>query len=307
MISIVIPIFNEAETLPMLWPRLSTVLSQINQSFEVIFVDDGSTDDSNAVLQGLASQSPIIKILQLSRNFGHQSAISAGLEHCTGEAVIILDGDLQDPPELIPKLLEQWQKGYAVVYAVRSSRAGETWFKKLSAKLYYKLLNQLAGVKMPADAGDFRLLDKKVIVEINKLPENHRYIRGLSHWVGFNSIGVPYERETRLKGATKYPLHKMFRLAWDGITAFSYLPLRLATYLGFLAAGGSVLYALYALWEKFARGNVVQGWTSLILVVLFLGGIQLIILGIIGEYLGRLFEETKHRPRYIVAKKIGFQ
>lgn len=321
MISLIIPVYNEAASLPQLWERLNAVFqNQSNNSLhpplrlrggegelEVIFINDGSTDSTANLLDELANSSPSVRVLHLSRNFGHQAAISAGLEHATGEAAIILDGDLQDPPELIPELIKKWQEGHDVVYAVRTSRVGESYFKKWSAKLFYHLLNKLSGVHLPPDAGDFRLLSRRVVDHLNQLPEIHRYIRGLSHWLGFRSIGVPYEREARIAGQSKYSFSKLFRLAWDGITAFSFLPLRLATYLGFLTAGGSALYILYALWEKYARGTTVQGWTSLALLVLFLGGVQLIILGIIGEYLGRVFEESKRRPRYIVAKKVGFK
>jgi polyisoprenyl-phosphate glycosyltransferase len=247
-----------------------------------------------------------VRILNFSRNFGHQVAVTAGIQHATGDAVVLIDADLQDPPELIKEFVRKWQEGYDVVYAIRKSRAGETWFKKFTAAIYYRTLRKLIDIEIPLDTGDFRLMSRKVVDSLNAMPERHRFIRGLVSWVGFKQIGVEYERQERFAGETKYPLKKMIKFALDGITAFSYKPLQLASWLGVYAAliGFVGILAIIAL--KFLTEVTVQGWSSLMVVVLFIGGVQLGILGIMGEYLGRIYDEVRGRPLYLLQERIGF-
>lgn len=307
LISIVVPAYNEANVLPEFHRRLSAVLDSLGTASEVIYVNDGSTDETLGVMQRLRESDPRVAILDLSRNFGKEVALTAGLDHATGDAVVIIDADLQDPPEVIPDLIERWREGYEVVYAVRAERKGETWFKEVTAKLFYRIISGITSVDIPMDTGDFRLMDRRVVDALKRVREQHRFMRGLSSWVGFRQTGVEYVRQERYAGETKYPFRKMLRFALDGITSFSYLPLQLATYFGFFIAGLSLLGIVVAIILRLSGSTAFYGQASTLVSVLFLGGIQLIFLGIIGEYLGRIYDEVKSRPLYIVADTLGFE
>ncbi len=307
LISIVIPIFNEEATISELYKRIDKVLKNLNFQFELIFIDDSSCDLSLKKLEELREKDRRVKIISFSRNFGHQVAISAGIDYAAGEAAIIMDGDLQDPPELIPEMLEKYQEGYEIVYAKRKTRQ-DTFFKKTTASLFYCLINILSDTKIPQEAGDFRLLDKKALNSLKQLKEKSRFIRGLTSWIGFRQAAIEYERDKRFAGETNYPLNKMIKLAIDSITSFSYKPLKIATYIGFGAATIGFLGGLYALVLKILEpSSTVLGWTTIIIAIFFMGGIQLMILGIIGEYIGRIYTETQNRPLYIVDKELGFE
>ena len=306
LISLVIPVFNEEASLAELYRRVTAVMEMSHTPYELIFVNDCSTDRSPPLLHELATHDSRVKILTFSRNFGHQLAITAGLDYSHGDAVIVMDADLQDPPDVLPELLAKWQEGYDVVYAVRTAREGESAFKRGTAILFYRLLKRLAGVEIPVDAGDFRLMSRRAVTALGTLRERHRFVRGLSSWIGFRQASVSYARATRYAGETKYPWRKMLTFACDGIASFSFAPLRIATYLGLGASFVSFLYIVYALWIKFFTDRSVAGWASLVVAVLFIGGVQLLTLGIIGEYIGRMFEEIKQRPLYIVADTVGF-
>ena len=305
-ISLVIPIWNEATVIPELYRRVCDVMTRANESWELICVNDGSSDDSLQLLLTLHEQDPRLKVLDFSSNFGHQIAITAGADFAEGDAVIVMDSDLQDPPEVILSLIEQWRAGYEVVYAVRAKREGETPFKLFTAKFFYRLLHSITDVEIPVDTGDFRLMDRRVVLAMRQLREKHRFMRGLSSWVGFKQIGVEFERAERYAGETKYPLRKMIRLALTAITGFSYLPLQLATYLGFGLAIISLLGILLTIVLRLSGNSFFLGQATTLVSVLFLGGIQLIVLGIIGEYLGRIYDEVKGRPLYIVSRAYGF-
>ncbi|MDW7967750.1 MAG: glycosyltransferase family 2 protein [Thermoanaerobaculum sp.] len=303
-LSVVVPVFNEEENLPELHRRLSQVLAGLVHSWEVLFVDDGSRDRSWEIIRQLAEQDPHVRGLRFSRNFGHQMAFAAGLDHARGEAVVIMDADLQDPPELIPQLLAKHREGFEVVYAVRTARHGESLFKKLTASLFYRLLVRITAVHIPLDTGDFRLMGRRAVEAFRRLPERHRFTRGLVAWLGFRQTGVPYERAPRYKGSTKYPLRKMVRFALDAITSFSHVPLQVATWLGFLVSAFAFVYILVVLALKFA-GVSWPGYTSLMAAILFLGGVQLTMVGLLGEYVGRIYDEVKQRPLYLVAEVAG--
>ena len=304
LLSIVVPLYNEANILSAFHARLTAVLETLkrtlNISFEIIYVNDGSIDTSAMVLLTLKTQDPRIAIIDLSRNFGKEIALSAGLDHAHGEATIVIDADLQDPPEVIPRLIEQWQQGFDVVFATRISRAGESWVKKGSAQLFYRLLNKISPIQIPVDTGDFRLLSRRTIEALKHLRETHRFMKGLFSWVGFPQIAVPYERDPRFGGKSKFNYWKLWNLAIEGITSFRIAPLKLSTYFGFATACVAFIYALMIIYKTLVFGEPVQGYPSLMVVMLFLGGIQLITLGIIGEYLGRTFVETKGRPLYLI-------
>lgn len=309
-LSVIIPMLNEEAIAAKTYARLSEVLQGI--SHELIFIDDGSTDKTCEVLQACIQDSPgpegANRILSFSRNFGHQAAFSAGLDEAQGDCTVIIDGDLQDPPELILEMIEQWKAGYQVVYAQRRKREGETFFKLLSAKIFYRLLDSLTSINIPTDTGDYRLMDRKVVEHLKQLPERSRFLRGLVCWVGFRHTGVLYDRSERELGETKYPIKKMFGLARDGITSFSTLPLTLATYLGVVVSIIGGLLGLWAIIEKiWFPETTIQGWSSLLIVIVFMGGIQLITIGIVGEYIGRIYEEVKGRPLYIIHKKIDLK
>jgi polyisoprenyl-phosphate glycosyltransferase len=296
--SIVAPVFNEEETLPHFYRRVVEVMEGIGDSFELVLINDGSRDGSFRTMQELHTRDPRVRVIDFSRNFGHQIAISAGLDHARGNAVIIIDSDLQDPPEVIPQLVARWKDGAEVVYAQRSMRKGETKFKLLTATAFYRLMARITSVNIPRDTGDFRLLDRRVVDALVKMREHHRFMRGLSAWVGFRQEAVFYERQERYAGTTKYPLRKMIHFSLDAITSFSHVPLELATSLGFLLAGISLLGIVIAIILRIFTGAIV-GQASTLILVLFLGGIQLIFLGIIGEYLGRIYDEVRARPLYI--------
>ena len=297
--SIVAPVFNEEETLPHFYEEVVTVMEGLAEPFEIILINDGSIDGSYKIMQALHARDPRVRILDFSRNFGHQIAISAGIDYASGEAVIILDADLQDPPQVIPSLIERWKAGAEVVYAQRTSRDGETRFKLLTASVFYRLIARITSVNIPRDTGDFRLLDRRVVNALVRMREQHRFMRGLSAWVGFRQEAVPYQRHSRYAGTTKYPLGKMLRFSMDAITSFSHVPLQLATSFGFILAGISLLGIIVAAILRIFTGAIV-GQASTLILVLFLGGIQLIFLGIIGEYLGRIYDEVRARPLYVV-------
>lgn len=302
--SIVVPVFNEAESLSYLYKQVIEVLEKIGEPFELVFVNDGSSDRSYQIMQVLHERDPRVRVIDFSRNFGHQIAISAGLDYARGQAVIIIDADLQDPPEVIPALIACWKNGAEVVYAQRSQRKGETPLKLLTAAAFYHLITHLTSVDIPRDAGDFRLLDRRVVDVLVKMREQHRFMRGLSAWVGFRQKAVPYIRHERFAGTTKYPLRKMISFSLDAITSFSHVPLKLATSFGFILAGISLVGILIAVILRIFTGAIV-GQASTLILVLFLGGIQLIFLGIIGEYLGRIYDEVRARPLYIVREVLN--
>jgi polyisoprenyl-phosphate glycosyltransferase len=304
-LSIVIPVYNEVEVLPVLYHRLTRVMEGLGESYEIIFVNDRSTDGSLALLRDLRAGDDRVKLLGLSRNFGHQSAITAGLDHSCGQAVVVMDADLQDPPEVIPQLVEQWRKGYDMVFAVREKRHGEGLFKRGTAALFYRLLRRLTSTQIPVDAGDFRLMNRKAVDTLQSMRERSRFIRGLAGWIGFRQTSVPYVRHVRHAGTTKYPLKKMVRFAFNGLISFSSVPLQLASYLGFIVSSISFVYMAYAVWLKLFTDRTILGWTSVMVAVLFLGGVQLLCLGIVGEYIGRIYEEVKQRPLYIVDEVDG--
>jgi dolichol-phosphate mannosyltransferase len=298
--SIVAPIFNELDNLTELHRRLQDVMSAQQGTWELVLVDDGSTDGSTERILDLAKEDRHVVPVIFARNFGHQLAITAGWDYARGDAVVIMDADLQDPPETIPDLIEKWREGYEVVYAVRAEREGETWFKKTTAALFYRIVHSITDVKIPMDAGDFRLMDRKVVDVLKTMRERHRFPRGMSAWVGFRQIGVPYKRSARHAGVTKYPFRKMVKLALNAITGFSYFPLQLATYFGFAAAGLAIIAIPVVFIMRVAGHGAFTGQATTLIAVLFLGGVQLIFLGILGEYLGRIYDEVKGRPLYIV-------
>lgn len=305
-ISIVAPVFNEEAVIDEFYRRLSGVLKEARLEAEILFVNDGSSDTSLEKCLALRSQDSRVKILNFSRNFGHQIAVKAGIDHAAGEAVIIMDTDLQDPPEVIPELLAKHREGYDVVYAIRASRAGETFFKKCTAHLYYRLIRQITRMDLPLDAGDFRLISRQVADTIRGIREKNPYLRGLISWVGFRQIGIPVDRQARYAGETKYSSKKMFALAWNGITHFSFFPLQISTFIGFLASAICLVWIAQALYVSLVLHIAIPGWTSLMVAVLFLGGVQLITLGIIGSYLARNYDESRSRPLYILKDKKGF-
>jgi glycosyltransferase involved in cell wall biosynthesis len=297
--SVVAPVFNEIETLPHFYRRVIEVMEGVAEPFELVLINDGSMDGSFLAMQELHRSDPRVRVINFSRNFGHQIAISAGLDYARGEAVIIIDADLQDPPEVIPELIARWKDGAEVVYAQRSKRRGETRFKLLTAAAFYRLITRMTSINIPSDTGDFRLLDRRVVDTLVKMREHHRFMRGLSAWVGFRQEAVLYERHERFAGTTKYPLRKMIRFSLDAVTSFSQVPLRLATSFGFILAGISLIGILVAAILRIFTGAI-SGQASTLILVLLLGGIQLIFLGIIGEYLGRIYDEVRARPLYIV-------
>ncbi|MFN8489006.1 MAG: glycosyltransferase family 2 protein [Caldilineaceae bacterium] len=304
--SLIVPIWNEEQVIPELYKRVVATMDSTGQSWELICVNDGSRDRSFTLLLELNAQDPRVKVIDFSKNFGHQIAITAGADYAEGDAVIVMDADLQDPPDVVLRMIEKWREGYEVVYAVRAKREGETWFKLFTAKIFYRLLRGVANIDIPVDAGDFRLMDRRVVFAMRQLREKHRFMRGLSSWVGFKQIGVEYERAERFAGETKYPFRKMLRLAMNAITSFSYLPLQLATYFGFTLAFLSLLGIILTIILRLSGSDAFHGQATTLVSVLFLGGIQLIFLGIIGEYLGRIYDEVKDRPLYIVSRAYGF-
>jgi len=298
--SIVAPIFNEIDNLPELYRRVCDVMQGMTGAWELLLVDDGSTDGSTDAILDLAKRDDHVRPIIFARNFGHQVAITAGWDYARGDAVVIMDADLQDPPEIIPEMVAKWREGFEVVYAIRAEREGETWFKKMTAALFYRVVRRITDVNIPVDTGDFRLMDRKVVDVLKSMRERHRFPRGMSAWVGFKQVGVPYKRSARHAGVTKYPLNKMVKLALNAITGFSYFPLQLATYFGFAAAGLSIIAIPVVIIMRLAGHGAFTGQATTLIAVLFLGGVQLIFLGILGEYLGRIYDEVKGRPLYIV-------
>ncbi len=304
--SVVVPIYNEEETFAELTKRLREVMDQLDGPAEAVLVDDGSTDSSYRLMVEARAEDARFKIVQLSRNFGHQLAITAGMDLASGQAVIVMDADLQDPPHVILDLAAKWQEGYEVVYAVRQHRDGETHFKKLSAAAFYTVLRRLADIDAPIDVGDFRLVDRKALDAFLSMREHNRYVRGMFSWVGFRQAGVPYSRDSRHAGESKYTLRKMIRLAVNGIIGFSAAPLKLAMSAGFLLAVASVLYGIVAIALKLAGVHLVPGYTSLLVAVTFLSGVQLTVMGMVGQYVARVYDEARGRPLYLIREARGF-
>ncbi|GIW62783.1 MAG: glycosyl transferase [Patescibacteria group bacterium] len=305
LVSVVIPVYNEEQALPKLFPRLLPILEKYN--YELIFVDDGSKDASVEIIKEKARSNPRIKLISFQRNFGHQMALTCGYDNCRGDCVITLDADLQDPPELIDKMIVKWQEGYDIVYGQRLDRQTDSFFKRTTADYFYKFMNYLSDVKIPEHVADFRLLDKKVVVFLKTLKERSRFLRGLVVWPGFRSTVVRYKREKRSAGTTHYSLRKMFAFAFEGIISFSTRPLQLATYLGFISAFLGFIGIVYAVIGKFVFSHYwVTGWTALFVSIMFMGGVQLIAIGIIGEYVGKIYKEVQQRPLYLIKEKVNF-
>lgn len=301
-ISVIVPIFNESGCFDELFRRVSEVMNSTGREWELVLVDDGSTDGSTDLIRALAKKDKRVRPVIFARNFGHQIAVTAGLDYCRGEAAIIIDADLQDPPEVMLELIEKWREGYEVVYALRTEREGETFFKKATAAAFYKIIYRITDVKIPMNTGDFRLLDRKVVDVMNQMRERHRFLRGLSAWVGYKTIAVPYKRAARFAGKTKYPLKKMVKLALTAVTSFSYMPLQIAMVFGFISAGISILAIPIVIALRLIGTQFFFGQATTLIAVLFLGGVQLICLGILGEYVGRIYDEAKGRPLYITSE-----
>jgi dolichol-phosphate mannosyltransferase len=300
MYSIVAPIYNEKENLPELYRRLKEVMDSTGETWELILVDDGSTDGSTDMIRDLAKKDRGVRPIIFARNFGHQIAITAGWDYARGDAVVVIDADLQDPPELILEMAKKWKEGYEVVFAVRAEREGESLFKLWTASLFYRIIYRITDVKIPLDTGDFRLMDRKVVDVLKQMRERHRFPRGMSAWVGFKQIGVEYKRAARVAGETKYPFRKMLRLALNAITGFSYFPLQVATFFGFVSAGLAIIAIPVVIYMRASGSQAFFGQATTLIAVLFLGGVQLICVGILGEYIGRLYDEAKGRPLYVV-------
>jgi dolichol-phosphate mannosyltransferase len=307
VISIVVPCYNEAAVIRQTHARLVGVLENSDFSFEIIYVNDGSRDRTLAILRGLVESDDRVRVISFSRNFGHQLAVTAGIDCATGDAVVLIDADLQDPPELVPKMIKLWQEGNQVVYGVRESRSGESRFKLLTAQAFYRLVNQISDVPIPLDTGDFRLMDRRVVDVLKRMPERDRFVRGMVSWVGFKQCPLPYARAERAAGSSKYPLRKMMLFAMDGLVSFSIVPLRISMVVGFLTAGLAVAGIIYGLLLRLFTENWVRGWTSLFVSMFFLAGMTLGCLGIVGEYVGRIYRELKRRPLYVVDEMLGFE
>ncbi|HPC06891.1 MAG TPA: glycosyltransferase family 2 protein [Anaerolineaceae bacterium] len=300
--SIIAPVFNEKDCIGTLVQRVGEVMDTTGEPWELVIVDDGSQDGSTDIIRRLAKEDKRVRAIIFARNFGHQIAVTAGMDYSHGDAVIIIDADLQDPPEVMLEMIQRWKEGYQVVYGVRSEREGETWFKKTTASLFYRMITRITDVKIPLDTGDFRLMDRSVVKVMNSMREKHRFLRGMSSWVGYRQIGVSYHRAARFAGETKYPLKKMLKLALNAVTSFSYFPLQLATYMGFISAGISIVAIPIVIIMRLTGSQAFFGQATTLLAVLFLGGVQLISLGILGEYIGRIYDEVKGRPLYIVSE-----
>ena len=298
LISIVVPAFNEQEVVGEFHERTTQVASALSIDYEIIYVDDGSSDNTPVLLQGLQAQDEHVSVVSLSRNFGKEIALTAGMDHCQGDVCIVIDADLQDPPELIPELIQGWKEGFDVVYAKRRKRSGESMLKKATAYFFYRLIHKTTKIAIPEDTGDFRLLSRRAVNAVCAIREQHRFMKGIFAWVGFPQKAVLYDRDTRAAGQTKWNYWKLWNLALEGITSFTTIPLRLSTYIGFLVAFGALAFGLYIIVKTLVFGDPVQGFPTLAVIILFLGGVQLIAIGVIGEYLGRIFNETKNRPLY---------
>jgi len=302
-ISVVVPVYNEQENLPVLITRLVDVLKNYRR-YEVVFVNDGSVDLSETIIRENAAKNSSIKLINLSRNFGHQTAISAGIFHASGDAVLIMDGDLQDPPEIIPQFVDKWKEGYDVVYAIRQKRK-ENIFKRFAYFSFYRILRKISDIEIPLDSGDFSIMDRKIVDLMNSFPERNRFVRGVRAWLGFKQIGLAYQRDGRFAGRPKYSFSALFKLSYDGIISFSKRPLQIASYLGITMTVVAFVGILYLLFLKIFFGIALQGWTSLFIVVIFIGGIQTLMIGIIGEYIGRIFDEVKGRPYFLVKELVN--
>jgi glycosyltransferase involved in cell wall biosynthesis len=300
--SVVAPVFNEIGCVEEFYTQISGVMDSLKADWELVLVDDGSTDGSTEIIRSLAKKDPHVRPVIFARNFGHQIAVTAGLDYARGEAVVVIDADLQDPPEVILDLIAKWKEGFEVVYAVRRKREGESWFKLFTASAFYRVIYRITDVKIPLDTGDFRLMDRKVVNVMGKMRERHRFLRGMAAWVGYRQVGVEYDRKERFAGSTKYPLSKMLKLALNAITSFSYFPLQMATYLGFVCAALSIVAIPVVIVLRLSHGAALLGQATTLIMVLFLGGVQLITLGILGEYIGRIYDEVKGRPLYIVSE-----
>ena len=306
-LSVIVPCYNEEAVLTETHRRLSAVLADLDGlDYEIVYVDDGSRDRTPQILAALQAHDERVRVIRFSRNFGHQTAVTAGLEHATGEAVVLIDADLQDPPEVIPEFVSRWREGHHVAYGVRTDRPGETRFKLATARAFYRVLGRLSETEIPLDTGDFRLMDRQVVTALQSMPERDRFVRGMVAWVGFRQVAVPYKRAPRLAGESKYPLFRMLRFALDGVTSFSVAPLHAATWIGFAASALAMLCVVYALVLRLFTNNWVTGWTALFIAVMFIGGTQLLALGVIGEYIGRIYAESKRRPLYLVQERLGF-
>ena len=299
-ISIIIPVYNEEQVIEELIKHLFSITQSTSYVFEFIFINDGSIDKTLKIL--LSIKDTRIKIIDFSRNFGHQIAISAGIDYAIGDALIIIDADLQDPPETILEMIKKWEKGYDVVYGVRKKREGENWFKLITAKLFYRFNKRISNIEIPVDVGDFRLLSRPVVDEVKKMREKNRFIRGMISWVGFRQCAVYYERQSRFAGGSKYPFRKMFTFAFDGIFSFSVIPLQLVTFLGFLVSIFSFGLGVYFFYLKLFTQKAIHGWSSTVIPIVFLGGVQLLSIGVLGQYIGRIYDEVRNRPLYIVKK-----
>ncbi len=299
--SIVVPVFNEEQVISETHKRLTATMNPLGEPYEIIYVNDGSSDNTAFILRDICEKDHNCKLICFSRNFGHQTAITAGMDYSSGQAVIVIDADLQDPPEVMLQMISKWKEGYEVVYGRRTDRKGETAFKKFTAKVFYRLLNSITEVKLPSDVGDFRLIDRKVCDALKILPERNRYVRGLVSWVGFSQTNVDFVREQRFAGETKYPLRKMLKLSADAITSFSHTPLRISTWLGSILSICSFIFLIIVVFQRIFDPSIAQGWSSLAAIILFFNGVVLVMLGIIGEYIGRVYDETKARPLYIIS------
>ena len=306
-LSIVVPIYNEEESLLEMHRRLSDVLGGLGVTYEMLLVNDGSDDRSAELIGDLVAQDPTVRGIHFSRNFGHQAALAAGLQHCAGRVVVVIDADLQDPPELIGEMLERWRDGYEVVYAQRVARRRESLAKRATAYAFYRILRRITPVEIPSDTGDFCLMDRRIVELLNAMPERNRYVRGLRAWVGFRQTSVTFERAPRFAGEAKYTFAKSVGLAINGILSLSKLPLRLATYFGLLVSAASFVLAIWFIVQRLTGQPLIRGWSSTVVIVLFLGGVQLLTIGIIGEYLSRIYDEVKGRPLYVVRSRDGFE
>jgi glycosyltransferase involved in cell wall biosynthesis len=304
-LSLVLPIYNEEDVIPELNRRLLEFLETLGLDAEVLFINDGSRDRSMELLREIAGRDPRYRVLSFARNFGHQTAITAGVDYARGKAVVVMDADLQDPPEVVLEMVAKWREGFDVVYGRRRHRAGETWFKLLTARWFYRVFSAMIPIEVPLDTGDFRLMSRRVIVALRELRETHRFVRGMVAWIGFKQTAVLYDRPGRFAGETKYPLRKMVRFAVDGITSFSIVPLRFSTYLGMLMSVASVGVIIWALLAKYAFRQTVQGWTAIVIIVALFASVQLLMIGILGEYVGRIYEEVKRRPLYVVGETVN--
>ena len=306
VISVVVPVFNEEALIHESYSRLKAVMDGLDEPYELIFVNDGSRDATPCIIRSICESDTNVRLIDFARNFGHQTAITAGMDYASGDAVIVIDADLQDPPEVIPEMIAKWREGFDVVYGQRAKRKGETLFKRFTSAAFYRVLQKLTDVDIPVDTGDFRLIDRKVCDALKLVKERNRYVRGIISWLGFRQTGVEFVREKRFAGETKYPLKKMLRFAFDAITSFSYKPLKLATYVGVTVSLGGFAYLLFVLYLKLFTDSTVTGWASMMAVNLFFNGVVLMMLGIIGEYIGRIYDEAKGRPLYVVREELNF-